>query len=161
MSKMSTEKEGASPFDRVEEELLTEGVYASNTVGSSMRPLLRHHRDMVIITPPEGEIKKYDVVLYRRAGDVYTLHRVICVKDDHFVIRGDNTYIREFVPKDKIIGVMQSYNRGGKHHSVTEFGYKFYSRFWNFIYPLRFVMYKLLRPIWHFLNAMYRKVKAK
>ena len=135
----------------IEEQLLIHGSYASNTMGSSMRPLLRQHKDVVIILPPEGELKPYDVALYRRGGK-YVLHRVLSVKDDHYIIRGDNTFALERVPKECVIGVMTEYNRGGKHHSVTEVGYRIYARFWHFIYPIRYVwhaLYQLLRRAYH------------
>ena len=137
----------------IEEQLLLHGSYASNTVGCSMRPLLRQHKDVVIILPPEGELKPYDVALYRRCGK-YVLHRVLRVKDDHYVIRGDNTFFLERVPKSEVIGIMTEYNRGGKRHSVTEAGYKFYARFWHFIYPIRFVWHKLF----DFARRVYRKI---
>ena len=137
----------------IEEQLLLHGSYASNTVGTSMRPLLRQHKDVVIILPLDGELKPYDVALYRRSGK-YVLHRVLRVMDDHYVIRGDNTFFLERIPKTDVIGIMTEYNRGGKRHSVTEAGYKFYARFWHFIYPIRFVWNKLF----NFARRVYRKL---
>ena len=137
----------------IEEQLAIYGTYASNTVGTSMRPLLRQHKDVVIILPPEGELKPYDVALYRRSGK-YVLHRVLRVMEDHYVIRGDNTYFLERIPKTDVIGVMTEFNRGGKRHSVTETGYKIYARVWHFIYPLRFVFNKL----YSFMYRVYCKL---
>ena len=106
-----------------------------------MEPLFRTGRDMVVIKRAEGEMKKYDVVLYRGAGGEYILHRIIKVRDDLYIIRGDNTYSKEYVPKDAVIGVLTSFNRKGKSGSPASFSFKLYSRLWNFIYPLRYMVY--------------------
>ena len=138
----------------IENELDTYGVYASNTKGVSMEPLFRTNRDMVIIRKPSEELKKYDVALYRSGRGKYVLHRVIGVKENEYLIRGDNTYIIEHVPKDNVIGVLTEFNRKGKHHLCTEGGYIFYSAFWNFIYPIRF-LYRKVRSL---LGRIYRFV---
>ena len=119
-----------------EDILQRDGRLIYKTKGTSMEPMLRQNRDLVIIEVPSAHLRKYDVALYKR-GDLYVLHRVIDVKDDHYRIRGDNTYAIEQVPFDAVIGVLKSFNRKGKLHTVTERGYRFYVRFWNAIYPLR------------------------
>ena len=141
----------------IEEALKAEGVWASNTFGTSMRPLLRQHQDMVIIAPLDGEAKKYDVLLYRRPNGAYTLHRVIGITADRYLIRGDNTFILERVPKDKIIGILIEMNRGGKTIRVTDGSYKFYSRLWNFIYPVRWIIYKLRRGLGRLYRAIFKR----
>ena len=102
------------PEGIVERELREHGVYASNTVGYSMSPLLRHHKDVVIIEPPTGILKKYDVALYPDGKGNYILHRVIAVRDGEYIIRGDNTFVKEHVPHSAVVGVLVAYNRGGK-----------------------------------------------
>ena len=123
-------------MSRFEDLLQKEGRLVYKTKGTSMEPMLRQNRDLVIIEVPSARLQKYDVALYTR-GDQYVLHRVIDVRDDHYRIRGDNTYAIEQVPFDAVIGVLKSFNRKGKLHTVTERGYRFYVRFWNAIYPLR------------------------
>lgn len=137
-----------------ERELAENGVYMTNTIGHSMEPFLSHHRDAVVIARPERPPRKYDVVLYPGKGDTYILHRIIAVKADHFVIRGDNNYFREYVPKDKIIGVLVSFTRKGKRGSVKDIGYKLYSRRRVLCYPLR-VLYRRARTA---LARIYRAV---
>ena len=131
-----------NPSLRIEDELKKHGTYATNTVGISMRPLFKTHRDAVFLSAPEREIRKYDVVLYTDDTDRYILHRVIGVRDGFFIIRGDNTYMKERVPRERVIAYMVSFTRCGKHHKIEERGYKFYSRFWNFIYPFRWILHK-------------------
>lgn len=107
-----------------------------------MKPLLKENRDAVMLMRSDREIKKYDVVLYKDSLGRYILHRVIAIKGDVLVIRGDNTYKKELVPKSEILAVMVSYNRKGKSRSIDSFGYKLYSRVWNFLYPLRHIARK-------------------
>ena len=138
----------------IERELDRYGSYASVTRGVSMRPLFKTDRDMVIISKPEGELRPLDVALYRSRSGMYTLHRVIRVKENEYIIRGDNTFVKEHIAKERIIGVLTEFNRKGKHHTVNDRSYRIYSFFWNFIYPLRYVLH-LPRPI---LGAIYRRL---
>ncbi len=138
---------------RFEDLLQKDGKLVYKTKGTSMKPMLRQNRDLVIIEVPSSRLQKYDVALYRR-GESYVLHRVIGVESDHYRIRGDNTYAVERVPFGNVIGVLTSFNRKGKTHAVTELGYRFYARFWNAIYPLR----ALLRRIRRLLITVARKL---
>jgi signal peptidase I len=138
---------------RFEDLLQKDGKLVYKTKGTSMKPMLRQNRDLVIIEVPSSRLQKYDVALYRR-GESYVLHRVIGVESDHYRIRGDNTYAVERVPFGNVIGVLTSFNRKGKTHAVTERGYRFYARFWNAIYPLR----ALLRRIRRLLITVARKL---
>ena len=109
------------------EKLLQEdGRLVYRTRGVSMEPMLRQNRDLVVIEVPSSRLKKYDVALYRR-GTSYVLHRVIGVKSDHYLIRGDSA----------VLGVLTAFQRKGKKYSVTDRGYRCYVRFWDAIYPLR------------------------
>ena len=143
----------------IEDELSKHGVYASTTSGVSMRPLFRTGRDMVIISKPTGEEKKYDIVLYRDGRGKYILHRIIAVKDSFYIIRGDNTYVRERVDKSRIIGVLTEFNRRGKRGSVDSFGFKLYSRVWNFLYLPRAVTYYILRTAKRALRKIFKRKK--
>lgn len=142
--------------DKNIETLLSEsGTYASVTEGRSMRPLFKTHRDMVIIEKCASSPVKYDTVLYR-VGEKYILHRIVGIdeKSGVYLIRGDNTFKTERIPFDKIIGIMTSFNRNGKHFSVLDKGYLRYVRFWSFIYPIRYVIYQ---P-WRAARFLYRKI---
>ncbi len=129
-----------------EEILARDGVLVYRTRGVSMRPMLRQNRDLVEIRVPGERLKPYDVALYRRGRD-YVLHRVIEVREDGYIIRGDNTYGPEEVPDSAVIGVLTGFVRKGKKHSVDEAGYRCYARFWHAIYPLRARVYFGLRRL--------------
>ena len=98
----------------IEDVLLTQGIYVGPTVGVSMQPLLKTHRDSVVIKPKKERLKRLDVALYKR-GDAYILHRVLEVKDWGYIIRGDNCYSDEKIPEDAVIGVLVEFFRKGKH----------------------------------------------
>ena len=145
--------------DLIESELEKYGSYASVTRGVSMRPLFKTDRDMVIIEKPKGELRPYDVALYRTRSGQYTLHRVIRVEDNEYIIRGDNTYRLEHIAKDRIIGVLTEFNRKGKHYTVNDKVYIIYSRFWNFIYPIRYLARIPLRILFRIYRRLFKKNK--
>ena len=123
--------------------------FFSLTKGPSMRPLFRQGKDIVIIGKPTGELKKGDVPLYKRRNyDFLVLHRILKVKDDEYIIRGDNTYSLEHVPKDYVVGVLKAFYRNGKYTNCeTSKRYKLYIKFINLSYPFRFLWKRCTRPI--------------
>lgn len=147
---------------QIEDVLENDGVYPSVTSGKSMRPLFKTHRDMVILTKCAELPKKYDVVLYRY-GDKYILHRIIGVDNEKslFIIRGDNTFKKEYVPFDKILAKLTSFTRKGKHGSVDSRTFKIYSRVWNFIYPVRYCLNLMRRAARKFIRLFSKQNKEK
>lgn len=127
-----------------EEELKEKGVLVYTNVGTSMRPLIRQGKDVMIISSLDKlgrNLKKMDVPLYKRESGQYVLHRIIKVTKDGYVIRGDNTYSNEYgVTDHQIIGVLTGVIRNGKEISVNSFGYKVYSYFWLYTYYIRKVV---------------------
>lgn len=142
-----------APNGSIERQLAQQGFYVSTTVGCSMRPMLRNRRDRVIVLPVGAEpLKKYDLPLYRRPDGKYVLHRIIGVRDGGYIIRGDNTYVKEQVPHSWVLGYVSEFYRGERHVLASARGYRVYARIWNALYPLRAV-YHWLRSIavrvWH------------
>ena len=127
-----------------EEYLNRYGSLTYKNKGFSMMPLLRQDRDLFTIEKKGSErCRKYDVVLYKDRTGAYILHRIIKVRPDGYVIRGDNNYFKEFKTDKEILGVMTSFVRDGKTHKVTDFSYKTYSVLRCASYPLRSVYVKL------------------
>ena len=125
-----------------EEELERSGKLVYRNVGVSMRPLIKQDRDIIIISKPGGRLKKYDVPLYKRGGQ-YVLHRVVKVCEDSYVILGDNCLRKEYgIKEEQILGVLTSLVRNGKEVDLNGFGYRFYSRAWYFLYPVRVIFMK-------------------
>ena len=129
-----------------EDILKKDGRLVYKTRGVSMLPMLHQNRDIVVIVPPEGRLKKYDVALYKR-GSSYILHRIIGIQDEEYFIRGDNTYRMEHVPLELVIGVLTGFVRNGKSYTVEDTGYQIYCRIWNAIYPLRKLLFLMRRIV--------------
>ncbi len=107
--------------------------------GISMKPMLRQDKDLfTVVKKTDERCKKYDVVLYRRAGQ-YVLHRIVKVLPDGYIILGDNCMYKERNITDAdILGVLVSFCRGGKNVSIDNIWYRCYSKVWYYLYPLRF-----------------------
>ena len=119
---------------KLEETLNREGWLVYRIKGVSMLPMLRQEKDLVVIEKPKGRLEKYDVALYKR-GEDYVLHRVIGLRDDGYIIRGDNTYALEMVPEEDVIGVLTAFIRNGKKTQADDVRYRLYVRFWCAAYP--------------------------
>ena len=149
-----------SSFSHIDELLERDGVIVYKTRVVSMRPMLKQNRDLVTVRTFNGRLKKYVVPLYRRKTGGFVLHRIIGVRDDCYIIRGDNTFRKEYVPDSEVIGVLTAFKRKGKDYTVSSSGYKFYARIWNFIYPLRWLLYKGKRIGSKFKRTVFGKKAA-
>ena len=96
----------------IAEVLEREGVYVGVTSGVSMWPMIRDRCDTVVVRPPCGRLRRFDVALYKR-DDRYVLHRVVEVLADSYVICGDNCIGREHDITDAdVLGVLTGFYRG-------------------------------------------------
>ena len=75
-----------------EEVLARDGRLVYSNVGDSMWPLIRQGRDLLVIEPARGRLKRLDVPLYKRDNGQYVLHRILAVNPDSYVICGDNRW---------------------------------------------------------------------
>lgn len=143
---------------RFEDVLEKDGILYYTNVGNSMMPLIRQHRDiMTIVKRPEGKLKKYDAVLFKR-GNQYVLHRILKVSNDCYGICGDNQYFIEKVRDEQIIGVLQSVVRNGKTVTVTDSGYKAYVHLWCDLYPVRFLILRIISIFRRIIGHIKRRL---
>lgn len=145
-------------INAVEEVLKTQDTAAFLTSGASMRPLLRTHKDIVVIAKAEHPLKVGDVPLYKKKGiKKLILHRIIGIAPDGtYIIRGDNTYQKEYVPVCDIVGVMTALYRGGKYiDCASSKAYKIYVKINKFLYPVRYVWKTKIRAT---LGKIKRKI---
>lgn len=144
---------------QIEDILKEDGMYVSTTWGVSMYPMLRNRRDTIIVKPYEGRLEKYDVPLYKR-GTNYILHRIIEVRPESYVIRGDNCIPKEYdINDEKILGVLTGFYRGSKYVDMNGWKYKCYSRVWVAIYPIRRVYKGVKNLVVRVLRKIKREVK--
>lgn len=133
-----------------EEELASTGRLVYTNKGTSMMPLLRQGRDVMVIEACQAsQVRKLDAVLFVRTGGEaeqrgrkdYVLHRVLRVNPDGtFWILGDNCLKGETVPGDRIIGRLTAVIRGGRTLSVTDPVYRCYLQLWCRPYRLRILL---------------------
>ena len=98
-----------------EEIIRRDGRLVYTNVGDSMLPLIRQGRDLLVIEKTSGRLKKYDVPLYKRDSGQYVLHRILKVRQEDYVICGDNRWRREYGITDRhIIGVLTAVVRDGR-----------------------------------------------
>ncbi|MCR4794057.1 MULTISPECIES: S24/S26 family peptidase [Ruminococcus] len=137
-----------------EEQLEKNGKLIYTNKGDSMMPLIKQDRDLVVIEPVSGRLKKYDVPLYKRDSGQYVLHRILKVRDEDYVICGDNRCVKEYGITDRhIIGVLTGIVRKGKDVSVKSLKYRLYVHLWCDLFPVRAF---IIRAV-HKLQKMKRK----
>lgn len=125
----------------IEEVLATEGFYMGPPVGISMWPMLRNRHDVMMVVPVAGELRRFDVALYRR-GNKYVLHRVVGTYESAgkkgYVICGDNCVALEHIPREDVLGVLRGFYRDGRHIDCEgSRGYRAYARLWVALFPVR------------------------
>lgn len=122
--------------------LIREYLQAGKTVkfspkGTSMMPMLRQGIDNVVLSAPQGALKKYDLPLYQRENGQYVLHRIVQVGEDYTCV-GDNQFDLEHgVRHDRVIAVMTAFTRGEKLYCAEDLRYRIYCRFWHYSRPVR------------------------
>ncbi len=145
-------------INAVEEQLKNQDTAAFLTSGASMRPLLRTHKDIVVISRAKHPLAVGEVPLYKKRGvDKLILHRIIGIKEDGtYITRGDNTYHKEYIPQSDVVGVMTAVYRGGKYiDCASSKAYKIYVKINKFLYPVRYVWKTKIRA---FLGKIKRKI---
>ncbi len=145
-------------INAVEQALKTQDIAAFLTSGASMRPLLRTHKDIVVISKATHPLAVGEVPLYKKKGvEKLILHRIIGIADNGiYIIRGDNTYHKEYVPQSDVVGVMTAIYRGGKYiDCTTSKRYKLYVKWNKLVYPIRYVWKTKIRA---FLGKVKRKI---
>ena len=138
----------------IEEEINENGKLVFTNVGTSMKPLIKQDKDILIIEKTNGKLKKYDIPLYKRKDGQYVLHRILNVSNDEYVICGDNCYIKEYgITDSNIIGVLTAIVRKGKQVKTTDFKYKLYTHIWCDLFFIRAFMLRMFK----FLKRMINK----
>ena len=135
----------------LEESLKQNGVYITLTKGDSMNPMLVEGRDKVVIVPPEFPLKKYDVPVYRKMGH-YTMHRIVRLTKNGYIICGDNRAVLEKnVREEDIVGILDGFYQGDKY--IDRHDKEFLQ------YGIDAVMTLPKRRIKYFFKRVVRKIK--
>lgn len=127
-----------------EEEINKNGYLVYKNVGTSMKPLIKQNRDLIVVKKPTRPIKKYDIILYKRPNGNYVLHRVLKVKNNEFVLCGDNQNQKEHgITNDNVLGVLTSLERAGKIIKINKGKNKIYAHLVTDFYPIRFLFLRI------------------
>lgn len=127
-------------------------------VGTSMLPMLRQGRDSVLIEEKRERLQPLDVALYIRSCDgAYVLHRVLSVRKDGYLIRGDNCYSDEIVSEACVIGVLKGFYRKEKFIPRDNPHYLRYVRRRIASYPVRLRLQKAKNCF----KKLWKKIKRK
>ena len=122
--------------------------------GFSMVPFMTGSRDEVNLVQIDGEIKRGDIVVYRRDNGVYVLHRIYKVRGNEYYLLGDaQTNIEGPLRREQIIAKVLSYYRKGKLITCQSKKEKFEYKLWFFLRPFRPMIIKL--------NNLKNKIKRK
>lgn len=96
--------------------------------GTSMLPLLRENRDVMVLRKACPPFEKRDTVLYVRDNGQYVVHRIARVLSaNRYYIIGDNCLKGETVREDQIIGILTRIHRGKREIRVTDPLYRIYA----------------------------------
>ena len=105
--------------------------------GISMLPMLRQGKDAVEISPLPSRLQKYDIPVYRYPSGKYVMHRIVSVRDDHYICLGDNLTELETIYPEQMIGIVTAFKRGEKRISVEDPLYRGYCFVWCLLFPVR------------------------
>lgn len=133
------------------------GKLVYKNIGASMMPLIRQKRDLMVIEKkPPCRCRKYDAVLYKRRDGKYILHRILKVRENDYVICGDNCIHREYgITDEQILGVMTAVVRDKKTIFVSDKKYLIYVHLWcDFFYVRVAVLY-----VKKFIGSLLGKMK--
>lgn len=102
-------------YPLIEEGIKNGGKFRFYPKGKSMLPFIREGEDSVELTAV-GEIKKYDVILYRRDNGVYVLHRVVGVNRDGYDLCGDNQFcVEKSIRRDQVLAAVSGIYKGDRY----------------------------------------------
>ncbi len=113
--------------------------------GKSMLPTILPGIDTVSVCSPDN-LKKYDIILYRRKNGKIVLHRIVITHKDYYVLCGDNQFQLEYpIVKEQIIGKLSQITKRNKAINLESPGflYKLYVCIWD----LRLILDKALYHI--------------
>lgn len=145
----------------IEQYLSENGTLTYSNKGTSMLPLLREGKDMFTLKRKEAErCNVGDVVLYKRPPKDYVLHRVVEVRENDYVILGDNCITYEYgITDSDILGVMTGFTRGGREYSIESSGYRLYTFIMLHTKGIRIFTRRVLSWVLRKLRYIFRAVR--
>lgn len=141
-------------IEMVKLQLAEQNCASLNVTGTSMRPMLSHLQDRVLLKKPE-KLKKGDIILYRRENGRYILHRIIYKEANGYICSGDNQWEREHIRESWVIAVVTDFYKKEKRYSICHKGYRFYAWLWRVLFPIRRPILWLARKLYHLGKKLF------
>ena len=140
-------------------ELAEEGRTVSLLIsGNSMSPFLVHERDYIFFKKPENDLKKGDMVFFKRDTGEYVMHRICKVKNNQYFIVGDAQNIIEGpVRREQIFAKVVGVERKGRQCGPGDFWWEFFEHIWINLIPFR----KIIARIYSVLKKILKKILHK
>ena len=124
------------------------GVAPLNVTGMSMRPFISPRGDTVfLIQCSRNEIKKGDILLFKRDKGSVVLHRVRKIKGDTYIMNGDAQNWCEIINYNNVIAKVFEYEHNGKTIHIDDVFYKILISLWYPTYRFRPYIFALLRKV--------------
>lgn len=122
-------------------------LFPLKVTGNSMRPFLRDGRDTVWLKAPE-EIRRGDIVFFRRGDGSFILHRVRKIlSDGKLLVNGDAQAWCETVEEKNVIAKVSGITCEGKTVSADSPRLRFFSALWYPTRPLRPALFRICTRI--------------
>jgi signal peptidase I len=161
MHKVETIK--SNKFFYVIQYLLKDGLSIRITVtGMSMYPFLREYIDSIELSPANFQNISYgDIILIKRTTGEYVLHRILKKEEDCFYMVGDaQQWVEGPLYPEQLIAVVTAVWRKDKKIECSNFWWKFLSKTWLRLLPLRHLfirLYRLLKKITRIHTKVYKE----
>ena len=118
-------------------------------MGWSMRPLIEHARDDVLLSSyGEAAPQRYDVVLAATDRGGFVLHRIVRIDGDRYTLQGDGNWrgVEHCTRADIIAKAVAFYRKGHAQPLRTDSRtWRCYSRMWVALQPVRRILLGLYR----------------
>lgn len=139
----------------IEERIALGHSVALSVRGTSMLPTLKEGRDSVVLSPINGELKRYDIPLYKRRDGGYVIHRIVGLCDGKYTMAGDNQYVYEKgIEQSQIIAVVTAIRRDGREILTDSKKHRLWARF---LHHTRFVRFLPVRAVGRLKRGLKRK----
>ncbi|MCL2252974.1 MAG: S24/S26 family peptidase [Lachnospiraceae bacterium] len=120
--------------------------------GWSMSPLLYPERDSIILAKTKGQLKRGDVVLYRRDNGKYIVHRIYKIKRKTFFTIGDaETAIEGPLNRNQILASAIGAYRKKRYFDFGSFKWKAFSYIWLLVRPFRPCIWRIVAKFYRLL----------
>lgn len=110
-------------MSKILEELYKRGKYLYVPRGNDMEPMLKENKSIVEVVTFTGDLKPNDVAMYCKNDEIFMVNRIVKVKQTDYVFCGDNSKTYEYIPKDRVVGVVTRFYKNGEWTSVDDKDY--------------------------------------